>query len=251
MFDTAAAQVLAAVEKSEAGQRSDGSATDEWASIRRHCKEVMVCLESHGQHILAARVEREYERLKQTCRASDSRRARYEFVDAAEELHTTLIALNRFQKHIARDVVFNRESSNGTQEPAPARATPRSDSRIDRGVVTDQRLRELFRANLARYRREGKRILAGDTVSKRQFSAEFGSMNLARKWAAEDGRADDRTEINRWGTAIRNAPFYKVVFQPFTGREVRVPSIWQSIMRDDARWDDIIHEAAIMAEDAP
>ena len=39
---------------------------------------------------------------------------------------------------------------------------------VDRGVVTDQRLRELFRANLAKYRREGQRILAGDMVSKKK-----------------------------------------------------------------------------------
>jgi hypothetical protein len=111
MFDTAAAQVLAAVEKSDGGQKSDASTAVNWPSIRRHCKDVMVCLESHGQHILAGRVEREYERLKQARNApelADSKRARHEFADAAEELHTTLLALDRFQKHLSREVATGR-----------------------------------------------------------------------------------------------------------------------------------------------
>lgn len=254
MFDTAAAQVLAAVERSEGGQNSDASITVEWASIRRHCKGVMVCLESNGQHILAARVEREYERLKQARNAPDlaeSKRARHVFADAAEELHTTLVALSRFQKHLSREVVTGRGAGDCEHEAAPTTETPSSECRIDRGVVTDQRLRELFRANLAKYRREGRRILDGDMPSKRQFSAEFGSMALARQWAEEEGRGNDLDEVNRWGTAIRSARFYRVVFKPLTGQQTHEPAIWPVISKCDTEFDDIIHEVMLMLEDAP
>jgi len=253
MFDTAAVQVLAAVEKSEAGQNSDASITVEWASIRRHCKGVMVCLESHGQHILAARVEREYERLKQARNApdqADSKKARHELVDAAEELHTTLVALSRFQKHLSRKGVTGRAAGDWEHETAPTTETQGSECRIDRGAVTHQRLCELFRANLAKYRREGRRILDGDMASRRQFSAEFGSMNLARRWAEEEGRGDDLDEVNRWGTAIRSARFYRVVFKPLTGQQTHEPAIWPIISKSATEIDDIIHEVMLMLEDA-
>jgi hypothetical protein len=252
MFDTAAAQLVAAVQKWDGGQGSDGSLPDGWSSIRRLCKDAMVCLESHGQHTLAARVEREYERLKETSRAIESDGAngkgRILFVDAAQELHTTLVALHRFQNHLAQNEGANGDS--GASEQASSPTASKSDRREDRGVVTDQRLHELFRANYAKYKRMGQRIIAGDMVTKRQFSAEFGSTVLAHKWAAEEGRADDLDEVNRWGTAIRSSTFYKAVFRPFTGREVSVPCVWQIVMRDDNEFSDVIAEAARLSEGA-
>ena len=57
MFDTAATQDLAAVQKSDGGQKSDAPTTVDWTSIRRHCKDVMVCLESLGQHTNARAIK--------------------------------------------------------------------------------------------------------------------------------------------------------------------------------------------------
>jgi hypothetical protein len=101
MFDTAAGQVLAAVRRWTSGQESSHSPRNEWPTIRKLCKDVIVCLDSHGQHTLAAR---EYQQFKATCNTAEDvgdARARHRFLDAAEELHSTLEALSRFQSHLS------------------------------------------------------------------------------------------------------------------------------------------------------
>jgi len=89
MFDAIASEVQAALMAA-----LEGATSDHWTRIRQRCKDVIVFLESCGQIALAARIQQDYERLKQAWLSADPRTGlNGQVADAGQELCATLVSL--------------------------------------------------------------------------------------------------------------------------------------------------------------
>jgi hypothetical protein len=93
MFESVASEIGAALNAAR-----DVATEDQWGRIRQRCRDVTVLLESCGQVALAARIQREYERLKHAWQSADPRNGvNGQVTDAGHELCATLVSLAALQ----------------------------------------------------------------------------------------------------------------------------------------------------------